>query len=69
LADKFKNVANMIKAKFFSVNKLGKVIRTQKVSLPIGFNKNIVYKLNCNATYIGQTKRRLNTKELQKRHK
>jgi len=71
LADKFKNIANMIKAKFFSVNKLGKVIRAQKVSLPIGFNKNIVYKLNCNgnATYIGQTKKRLNTKELQKRHK
>jgi len=48
LADKFKNVANMIKAKlvFFSVNKLGRVIRAQKDSLPIDFNKNIVYKLN-----------------------
>jgi len=58
LADKFKNIANMIKAKlaFFSMNKLGRVIRTQKGSLPIGFNKNIVYKLNCknsDATYIG----------------
>jgi len=59
LADKFKNITNMIKAKFFSVNKLGKVIRAQKDSLLIGFNKNIVYKLNCkncDATYIGQIK-------------
>jgi len=59
LADKFKNIADMIKAKlaFFSVNKLGRIIRAQKDSLPIDFNKNIVYKLNCkncDATYIGQ---------------
>jgi len=67
LADKFQNIANMIKAKlaFFSVNKLGRVIRAQKDLLPIGFNKNIIYKLNCkncDATYIGQTKRRLSTR-------
>jgi len=63
LADKFKNIANMIKTKlaFFNMNKLGRVIRAQKDSLSIGFNKNIVYKLNCkncDATYIDQTKRR-----------
>jgi len=67
IADKFKNIANIIKTKlaFFSVDRLGRWIRAQKDSLPRGFRKNIVYKLNCkncDATYIGQTKRRLNTR-------
>jgi len=67
LADKFKNIADMINTKlaFFSVEKLGGLIRAQKDSLPKGFHKNVVYKLNCknrDASYISQTKRRLNTR-------
>jgi len=63
LADKFKYIADMIKTKlaFFSVEKLGRLIRAQKDSLPKGSHKNVVYELNCkncDATYIGQTKRR-----------
>jgi len=69
IADKFKKIAKMIKSKiaFFSLNKLGRIIKAQKNPLPIGHNKN-VYKLcckNCNVSYVGQTKRRLNTRILE----
>jgi len=50
---------------FFSLHKLGRIIKAQKDTLPIGFNKNVVYKLNCkncDVSYVGQTKRRLNTR-------
>jgi len=43
---------------------LGRIIKAQKDSLSPEFNKNIVYKLSCkdcNVTYVGQTKRKLNT--------
>jgi len=73
LTDKFKNITNMIKSKltFFSLNKLGRVIRAQKDPLQLGSNKNVVYKLkctNCDATYIGQTKRRLITRVAEHRN-
>jgi len=56
----------MLKAKlaFFSLHKLGRIIRAQKDSLSLGCSKNVVYKINCkdcDATYIGQTKRKLST--------
>jgi len=41
------------------------MVRSQKDSLPIGSNKNVVYKLtckNCDAAYVRQTKRKLNTR-------
>jgi len=44
---------------------LGRVIKAQKDPLPIKCNKNVVYKLSCkdcDATYVGQTKRKLNTR-------
>jgi len=46
VTDKFKNIVNNIKAKltFFSLNKLGRIIKAQKDTLAPGFNKNIVYK-------------------------
>jgi len=53
------------KLAFFSLHKLGRIIRAQKDNLPIGHSKNVVYRLNCkdcSAVYIGQTKRRLNTR-------
>jgi len=61
LTDKFKNITNIIKSKltFFSVNRLGKVIRAQKDPLQLGSNKNVVYKLkckNCDVTYIARLK-------------
>jgi len=47
VTDKLKNIANSMKAKlsFFSLNKLGTIIKAQKDTLSPGFNKNIVYKL------------------------
>jgi len=57
----------MLKSKlaFFSLYKLGRIIKARKDTLPLSSNKNVVYKLNCKdceVTYIGQTKRRLNTR-------
>jgi len=70
LNEKFKNIANTLKSKlaFFSLHKLGRIIRAQKDTLPLGFNKNVVYRLSCkdcDAVYIGQTKRRLNTRVIE----
>jgi len=67
VTDKFKNIASSIKAKlaFFSINKLGRIIKAQKDTLLPGFNKNIVNKLSgedCDVTYVGQTKKKLNTR-------
>jgi len=50
---------------------LGRIIKAQKDTLSIGSNKNIVYKLsykNCDATYVGQTKRKLMTRISEYRH-
>jgi len=44
------------------------MIKAQKDTLPKGHNKNVVYKLNCkncDASYVGQTKRRLNTRVIE----
>jgi len=44
---------------------LERIIKAQKDDIPIGWNKNVVYKLdckNCNVAYIGQTKRRSHTR-------
>jgi len=65
--DKFKSIVNNLKMKlaFFSLNKLGRMIKAQKDDIPVGYNKNVVYKLeckNCDVAYIGQTKRRLHTR-------
>jgi len=67
VTDKFKNISNRLKSKlaFFGLNKLGRIIKAQKDTLPIKCYKNVVYKLsckNCDATYVGQTKRKLNTR-------
>jgi len=67
LTEKFKNITKHLKTNmaFFSLDKLGRMIKAQKDSLPIGHNKNVVYKLNCkncDGSYVGQTKRRLNTR-------
>jgi len=67
VSNKFKNIANGLKSKlaFFSMNKLGRIIKAHKDVLSLSCNKNVVYKLeckNCDSTYVGQTKRKLNTR-------
>jgi len=44
---------------------LKSLIRAQKNIFPLMNNKNVVYKIsckNCDATYVGQRKRKLNTR-------
>jgi len=67
LTDKFKNIAKILKTKlaFYSLHKLNRIVKAQKDHLPIEMNKNVVYKLackNCDVAYVGQTKRKLNTR-------
>jgi len=67
VSDKFKNIANVLESKlaFFSQNKLDRIIKSQKDCLPLSYNKSVVYKLlckDCDSTYVGQTKRKLNTR-------
>jgi len=69
VTEKFKNISGGLKLKlaFYSLNKLERIIKAQKDTLPTKCNKNVVYKLSCkdnchcDATYVGQTKRKLNT--------
>jgi len=54
----------LIRLSFFRFNKLG-IIKIQKDSLEHDSKRNVVYKIdckNCNASYIGQTGRKLNTR-------
>jgi len=70
--EKFENIANIIKTKlaFFNIQKLNRIIRELKDFLPIGFNRNVIYKLsckNCDVAFVGQTKRKLNTRNAEHR--
>jgi len=50
---------------FYSLNKLENIIRAQKDHLDNYTRKNVVYKIvckDCDATYVGQTKRKLITR-------
>jgi len=68
VTEKFKNnISSGLKSKlaFFSLNKLGRIIKAQKNTLPTECKKNVVYKLSCkdcDDTYVGQTKRKFNTR-------
>jgi len=47
------------------MNKLGRIIKAHKDFLPKTTKKNVLYKHNCkdyNASYVGQTNRKLKTK-------
>ncbi|XP_018364041.1 PREDICTED: uncharacterized protein LOC108761811 [Trachymyrmex cornetzi] len=49
----------------YSINKLNKCIRVHKDTLPIWEKRNVVYQIgcrDCDATYVGQTGRKLNTR-------
>ncbi|KYN22199.1 hypothetical protein ALC57_05409, partial [Trachymyrmex cornetzi] len=67
MSDKFFSIAKKldVKLSFFSTNKLNKFIKVQKDILPKFSNKNVVYKIfckDCDATYVGQTGRKLATR-------
>ncbi|KYN22657.1 hypothetical protein ALC57_04947, partial [Trachymyrmex cornetzi] len=67
LYNKFKNLTKNISVKlgWFSLNKLQGIIKGQKDVRPTDSNKNVVYKIkckDCNASYVGQTKRKLKTR-------
>lgn len=53
------------KVSFFNLNKINSFIKAHKDPLPDYKRKNVVYKIkckNCNASYVGQTKRQLDTR-------
>ena len=67
ISEEFKRVVkdHNVNLSFFSLNKLNKFIKAQKDVLPTQSNKNVVYKIscrNCDASYVGQTKRQLKTR-------
>jgi len=60
----FKNIS-FCKLAFTCYNKLNQFIKVHKDPLPITSRPNVVYKINylkCDALYVGQTKRTLNTR-------
>jgi len=64
---KFRKVVDVsdMRRAYYGVNKLRNIIKTHKDPLSNLYKKNVVYKLNCNnceATYVGQTKRQLKTR-------
>ncbi|KYN18252.1 hypothetical protein ALC57_09445 [Trachymyrmex cornetzi] len=68
IADKFKKFFKnnrVIRLAYVGLYKLSKFIRIQKDKLPILSRSSVVYKINCkdcNASYVGQTKRLLKTR-------
>ncbi|EFN68948.1 hypothetical protein EAG_11804, partial [Camponotus floridanus] len=50
---------------YYSLNKLNNIIKAHKDVIPKASNKNVVYKIecgNCDASYVGQTGRKLITR-------
>jgi hypothetical protein len=67
ISDKFKYITKdlNVRLSFFSLNKLSSFIRVQKDVLPFNCKKNVVYKIlckDCDASYVGQTYRKLRTR-------
>jgi hypothetical protein len=67
ISDKFKTITNKfnVKLALFSLNKLSRFIKVQKDVLSNNLKKNVVYKImckDCDASYVGQTSRKLKTR-------
>ncbi|XP_039311308.1 uncharacterized protein LOC120359073 [Solenopsis invicta] len=67
ISEKFKTITKKLNVKlsFLSLNKLSRFIKVQKDVLPKNRKKNVVYKImckNCDASYVGQTGRKLKTR-------
>jgi len=67
ISNRFKNITKDLDTKisYFSLNKLGSIIRGHKDILPNMSQKNVVYKIlckDCDASYVGQTCRQLKTR-------
>jgi len=67
LSHKFRNVTKDLEASisYYSMNKLSNIIRPQKDPLPKQHHRNVVYKISCkdcDASYVGQTGRKIMTR-------
>jgi len=67
LSHKFRNVTKDLEASisYYSMNKLRNIIRPQKDRLPKQHHRNVVYKISCkdcDASYVGQTGRKIVTR-------
>ncbi|KYN29866.1 hypothetical protein ALC57_00683, partial [Trachymyrmex cornetzi] len=67
ISNKFKNAINGVshRVSFFSLNKLNQFIKVHKDPLNDELKRNVVYKFNCrdcDASYVGQTGRKLKTR-------
>jgi len=67
VSNKFRGIAKDIDSRltFYSVNKLGRFIKVHKDPLQNTSKRNVVYKIlckDCDASYVGQTGRQLNTR-------
>jgi len=67
VSEKFKHIIRDLDTgiSYYSLNKLGNIIKRHKDNLPDTSKMNVVYKLNCvdcNASYVGQTCRLLKTR-------
>jgi len=67
VSEKFKHAIKGVDAgiAYYSLNKLGSIIKRHKDCLPDSYKMNVVYKLkcsDCNASYVGQTCRSLKTR-------
>ncbi|KYN09482.1 hypothetical protein ALC57_18401, partial [Trachymyrmex cornetzi] len=67
ILDEFKRISKTFNTKlaFTSLNKLNSLIKGHKDILPREKRKNVIYKISCkycDASYVGQTKRKLKTR-------
>jgi len=73
ISEKFSNFikGSNVRLSFFSLNKLERIIRVQKDRIEALSKKNVVYMISCSdcdATYVGQTKRKLSTRVTEHRN-
>lgn len=67
ISEQFKNITKdlNVKLSYRCLNKMKKFIKVHKDSCPQTARSNVVYKINCNncdASYVGQTKRQVHTR-------